>query len=71
MIRIAISEAAYAAIAAGLAGARRREALPSSTGGVFVWLDKVTLAMLRAARGPGEGYSETILRLASEEASAA
>jgi hypothetical protein len=33
-------------------------------GGVHIWLDPGVLAKLRALRGPGESYSDVILRLA-------
>jgi len=64
MIRIEISARAYAALCAGVPAQRRLEALPSPTGGFYLWLDKVTLNRLRAARAPGEGFSEAILRFA-------
>ena len=62
MIRIEITAAAYAAIAAGVNAV---EALPSPTGGFYLWLDKQTLERLKAARGHGESYSAAILRLAA------
>jgi hypothetical protein len=68
VIRIEISARAYAALAAGVPPDRRLEALPSPKGGFYLWLDKVTLNRLRAARAPGEGFSEAILRFASEVA---
>lgn len=66
MIRIEISAAAYAALCAGVPRHRRLEAQGSPQGGFYLWLDKVTLNRLMASRGPGEAYSDTILRLASE-----
>jgi hypothetical protein len=66
MIRIEISAAAYAAISAGVAEHSRLPAQPSPSGGFYLWLDKNTLNRLTAARGPAEGFSETILRLAVE-----
>lgn len=68
MIRIEISAAAYAALCAGVAPNSRLPAEPSPTGGFYLWLDKVTLHKLMAARGPRESYSEAILRFASEDA---
>ena len=68
MIRIHVSAAAYQAIAAGVPEDSRWPALRSSQGGFFLWLDKATVNQLKAARGPSEGFSETILRLASVEA---
>jgi hypothetical protein len=68
MIRIEISAAAYAALAADIPPERRLEALPSLAGGFYLWLDKATLQKLMAARGPRESYSDAILRFASEAA---
>lgn len=70
MIRIHISAAAYAALVAGVPEDRRLPAQGGPQGGFYIWLDKQTLNRLTAARGPREGYSETILRLASEEEAA-
>jgi len=65
MIRIAITPAAYAAIAATLAlGTVAVEPERAQDGGVHIWLDPGVLAKLRALRGPGESYSDVILRLA-------
>jgi hypothetical protein len=38
----------------------------AENGDVFVWLDHATVAKLKAMRGPGESYSDVILRLAAE-----
>jgi hypothetical protein len=65
MTRIEISAAAYAAIAALVPAKSRLEPLPSPTGGFYLLLDKVTVNRLKAARAAGEGFSETILRLAA------
>jgi len=35
---------------------------------VYVWLDHVTVAKLRQLRGPGESFSDVILRVAEGEA---
>ena len=68
MIRIEISAAAYAVLAAGVAEHSRLPAQESPAGGFYLWLDKVTLNKLKASRGRGEGYSEAIIRLATEAA---
>jgi hypothetical protein len=68
MIRIEISAAAYAALCAGVPPERRLEALPSPTGGFYLWLDKMTLAKFNRALGPGESHSDVILRWALEDA---
>jgi hypothetical protein len=67
MIRIAISLAAYEAIAASFPkGREARPPEPLKVGeGVGMWLDPRTLAVLRMERMAGEGYSETILTLCS------
>lgn len=64
MISITISPEAYRAIA--------REALPQASrargGGYVLWLTEGVLNRLRAVRRPSEDYSQTIIRLAQEEA---
>jgi hypothetical protein len=66
MIRIAITPAAYAAIAATLAlGTVAVEPERAQDGGVHIWLDPGVVAKLRALRGPGESYSDVILRLSA------
>jgi hypothetical protein len=67
MIRIEISAAAYAAIMDGVPEHRRLPAQESPSGGFYLWLDKVTLNQLKAAREPGESFSDAILRLAKVE----
>lgn len=66
MIRIEISAAAYAALAAGRPANSLLEAQASPSGGFYLWLVRDTLNRLKRAREPGEGFSETILRLAHE-----
>ena len=68
MIRIEINPEAYAALCSGVPEHRRLEAEASPSGGFYLWLDKMTLAKLTAARGHGESYSDTILRFACETA---
>jgi hypothetical protein len=68
MIRIEISAAACAALADGVPEHRRLPALPSPTGGFYLWLHRATLNRFMAARGPGESCSEAILRFAREAA---
>ena len=65
MIRIAISLAAYQAIAASMPKGRkaRPPELIKTGEGVGLWLDPRTLADLRSERRAGEGYCEVILRL--------
>jgi hypothetical protein len=68
MIRIAISLAAYQAIASTLPQGRiARPPEPLEVGeGVGFWIDHVTLAALRRGRRAGEGWSEMILRVAAQ-----
>ena len=67
MIRVAITPTAYAAIAATLAlGTVAVEPERARDGGVHIWLDPDVLAKLKALRGPGESYSDVILRVASD-----
>jgi len=68
MIRIEISAAAYAALCDGVPEHSRLPAQGSPTGGFYLWLDKVTVNRLRAAREPGEDFGDTIVRMAKEDA---
>lgn len=70
MIRIEITAAAWAAIADGVPADRRLPGQGSPSGGFYLWLDKQTLNRLAAARGPGESYSDAILRVAAESEAA-
>jgi hypothetical protein len=70
VIRIEISAAAYAALCEGIPADSRLPALPSPAGAFYLWLDKMTLAKFKAARGPGESYSDVILRFTCEAAAA-
>jgi hypothetical protein len=68
MIRIAITEAAYEAIAATLPlGSVGYEAERSETGKVFIWLDRWAMDRLTAERRRGEDLSDTIIRVATVE----
>jgi hypothetical protein len=69
MIRIAIRPAAFEAIAATLPlGSVGYENATNEKGERLIWLDPAVLNRLKAMRGPGESYSEVILRLARETA---
>lgn len=65
MTKIAISLAAYAAIAPGQTP---DPADLTASGKVFVYLPKAVMEHLAAVRGAREDYSATILRLAALEA---
>ena len=67
MIRIAITEAAFEAIAATLPpGSVGYENAVNEKGERLIWLAPNVVDKLTALRGPGEDYSTVILRLADE-----
>ena len=67
MIRIAITQAAFDAIARTLAlGSMNFENATKERGERYVWLAPAVIDRLRAMRGRGESYSDVILRLAAE-----
>jgi len=69
LIRIAITPAAFEAIAATLPlGSVGFEPELSAKGQRLIWLEAAVLERLRAMRRPGESYSDVILRLAQLEA---
>ena len=71
MIRIAITAEAFEAIASTLAlGSISFENATNERGERLIWLDHAVVSRLRAMRGPGESYSEAILRLVGMEAGA-
>jgi hypothetical protein len=67
VIRIAISQAAFDAIASTMPlGSVAFDAQANERGERLIWLPPDVLAKLRAMRGPGEDYSTVILRLSAE-----
>jgi hypothetical protein len=67
MIRIAITQAAFEAIAATLPlGSVGYENQTNEKGERLIWLDRAMVDRLRAMRGPGESYSDVILRGAAQ-----
>jgi hypothetical protein len=68
MIRTAISDAAYDAIATSSMRLLVMGSQRSRQGGYFFWLDEVTLNKLTAAKGPSEDLSDVFIRLAKMEA---
>ena len=67
MIRIAISQAAFDALASTLPlGSVSFENNTNERGERYVWLDRAVVDRLRALRGAGESYSDVILRVAVE-----
>lgn len=68
MIRIAITADAFEAIARTLpVGSVGYEAGTSERGERYVWLEEGWVNRLGAMRGPGESYSDVIVRLAAGE----
>jgi hypothetical protein len=68
MIRIAITQGAFDAIAATRPlGSVGYENGPSVNGERLIWLASNVVNRLRDMRGPGESYSDVILRLAAGE----
>jgi hypothetical protein len=70
VIRIAITPAAFEAIAASLPlGSVGFEAAPTKSGERAIWIESAVVDRLGAMRGPGESYSDVILRLVEYEES--
>ena len=68
MIRIAITPAAFEAIAATLPlGSVGYEREPDEKGERLIWLDPAVVNRLRTLRAPGESYSDVILRVVDAE----
>jgi hypothetical protein len=68
MIRIAISPEAFEAIVATLPGNVGFENQRAPNGDWYIWLDHATIAKLNALHGPGDSYSDVILRVAEANA---
>jgi hypothetical protein len=68
MVRIQISQAAFAAIAATLPGNVGFENQRNVDGNWFIRLPRDVLAKLNSTRAPGESYSQAILALAEATA---
>jgi len=67
VVRIAISQAAFESIARTLPfGSMSFENATNEHGERLIWLEPRVVDRLKAMRGPGESYSDVILRLASE-----
>ena len=68
MIRIAISAAAFDAIARTMPfGSVNFEAGVDDKGERYIWLPRAAVDRLRYLRAPGESFSDVIIRLASVE----
>jgi hypothetical protein len=69
MIRIAITQAAFDAIAKTLPpGSTGYENKVNEKGERLIWVERRMLDKLNSYRRPGESYSDVILRLAGEGA---
>jgi hypothetical protein len=69
MVRIAISQAAFEAIARTLPfGSMSFENKINQHGERLIWLEPNVVDRLRHLRGRGESYGQVILRLAAESA---
>jgi hypothetical protein len=68
MVRIAITQAAFEAIAATLPlGSVGYENATDEKGERLIWLEPNVVDRLKAMRGPGEDYSAVILRITAAE----
>ena len=68
MIRIAITEAAFDAIAKTLPlGSVGYENEFNEKGERLIWLEPNVIDRLRSLRGPNESFSDVILRLAAQK----
>jgi hypothetical protein len=72
VVRIAISQTAFDAIARTLAlGSVGYENQINERGERLIWLDHAVVSRLRSLRGPGESYSDATLRLVKVEGACA
>ena len=69
MIRIALNEVAYEAIASTLPKGAARWPMQRDRGQCFIQVEAAVLDRMRAMRRPGESYSQVILRLVELETS--
>jgi hypothetical protein len=67
VVTISISAEALAAIEASLPEGREAERRPDGKDGYFITLPHAVLNKLNYVRGPGESYSDVILRLATAQ----
>ena len=68
MIKIAISVEAFEAVARTLPlGTVSFENAVNERGERLIWLDRAVVDRLRSLRGPGESFSDVILRLTATE----
>jgi predicted CopG family antitoxin len=65
MVTISITAEAFAALAASLPRDKEADARPNGKGGFKITLPHDILGKLKALRGPGESYSDVIVRIAA------
>jgi hypothetical protein len=63
MIRVALTDAAYDAIASMLPRGAARWPMQRDRGQSFVQVEAAVVDRMRTMRGPGKSYSQVILRL--------
>jgi hypothetical protein len=68
MIRVALTDAAFDAIASTLPKGAARWPMQRDQGQCFIQVEAAVVDRMRAMRRPGESYSPVILRLAGLEA---
>jgi hypothetical protein len=69
MVRISITAEGFAALASTIPfGNICFELVLNAKGERLIWIEQVWADKLRAVRGPGESYSDVILRLVAMEA---
>jgi hypothetical protein len=64
MIAIPITAEAYGALKASLSELDNPAPSPGPDGLIRIWLDRAMVDRLGRLRGPGESYSDVILRMA-------
>ena len=69
MIRVALTDAAYDAIASTLPKGAARWPMQRDRGQCFIQVEAAVVDHMRAMRTPGESYSQVILRLVELETS--
>jgi hypothetical protein len=69
MIRVALTDAAYDAIASTLPKGAARWPMQRDRGQCFIQVEAAVVDRMRAARRPGKNYSQVISRLVELETS--
>jgi hypothetical protein len=69
MIRVALTDAAYDAIASTLPKGAAQWPMQRDRGQCFIQVEAAVVDRMRAMRRPGESYSQVILRLVELESS--